>query len=283
MITIKYPSNAKKTLTEELCAIQHSKTCVNGNLLFRAHALAYLEHHRDPSTWPFLLVWAPTTPHAAAYNLKTIQTSPVANLGWRKGQFPPYECKRGHAAQIEQHIDLDINALLNFLQDNPELNNNTLLVFTSDNGPHADCKDDLTYTPLFFEGNGGLRGWKTMIWDGGLRVPTLVRWPGMVEPNSVSQAVQTLYDLEATFLEAAGITQPPMPNPPAAGGVSQLAVWLNGDANSPVRDYIHLELCNIPYQESSCLTGTIDTKTAGHWWKLVVAPFTLTGQLYDVS
>ena len=274
--TVYYTGNQRFPPSELRCAIEHQATCTNANIVFRNKALTFLRQRAAYQTRPFLLVWAPTTPHASEYSFGTKATSTTYNLAWRKGQFPPYSCKRGHAAQIEQHIDIDIGMLLNLLEANPSLDANTLLVFSSDNGPHADCKDDLSYTPNFFIGNGGLRGWKTYIYDGGLRVPTFVRWPGKVQPNTVSTAVQTLYDLQATFLDVAGLV------PKQTGGVSLLPIWLKGDAYANSRPWAHFELCAAPKIDSSCSTGTLDTATKGHLWKLVVTPSSPQGELYDL-
>jgi arylsulfatase A-like enzyme len=232
------------------------------------------------STRPFCLVWASTAPHASGYHRGTKLTSTTARLGDRVGQYPPYACKRGHAAQVEQHIDQDVGLLLDLLEANPYLDENTVVVFASDNGPHAQCTDDVTFNPSFYLGSGGLRGYKHSIWDGGLRVPGIVRWKGKVAAGSVSKVPQSLYDLQHTFLDMAGIT------PTQTGGSSLVDVWTKGDKAKPVRAWVHLEFCDTPFVDASCSTATLDVADAsvstGRLWKLVVAPWAVQGQLYDV-
>jgi len=84
------------------------------------------------------------------------------------------------------------------------------------------------------------------------------------------------YDLQATFLNAAGIV------PTLTGGVSLLPIWLKGDSFAIQRPWVHFEFCNTPFVDASCSTGTIDLKTQGHLWKLIVTPENTSGLLFDV-
>ncbi|MFD2967253.1 arylsulfatase [Sphingobacterium bambusae] len=79
------------------------------------------------------------------------------------------------------------------------IDKNTLIVFSSDNGPHQEGGAD----PAFFNSAGGLRGVKRDLYEGGIRVPLIVRWPQVVKPGKTTQHVAAFWDLFPTFAEVA--------------------------------------------------------------------------------
>ena len=80
----------------------------------------------------------------------------------------------------------------------------TLVMFSSDNGPHNEANHDL----LRFNPSGPLRGTKRALYDGGIRVPFLAWWPGTIQPGRVSQHIGYFGDLMATSAELAGADLP---------------------------------------------------------------------------
>ena len=84
------------------------------------------------------------------------------------------------------------------------LTDNTILIFSSDNGPHLGGGHD---TELF-DSNGILRGHKRDLYEGGIRVPFIARWPGPIEAGSTSDHVSAMWDLMPTFCEIAGTIPP---------------------------------------------------------------------------
>jgi arylsulfatase A-like enzyme len=78
--------------------------------------------------------------------------------------------------------------------------NNTLIIFTSDNGPHREDGGD----PEFFNSSGGLRGIKRDLYEGGIRVPMIAHWPGTIKPGVTDQA-GAFWDFLPTFIELAGL------------------------------------------------------------------------------
>ena len=79
-------------------------------------------------------------------------------------------------------LDRDVGRVLDTLKE-LGLDDNTVVFFTSDNGPHKEGGAD----PAFFTSAGPLRGFKRAMYDGGIRVPMIVRWPGVVQPNCSPQ------------------------------------------------------------------------------------------------
>ena len=80
------------------------------------------------------------------------------------------------------------------------LSENTLIMFSSDNGPHMEGGAD----PDFFNSNGGLRGYKRDLYEGGIRVPFIVSWPGTIDKASISDHPSAFWDLLPTLAELAG-------------------------------------------------------------------------------
>ncbi|HSI63440.1 MAG TPA: arylsulfatase [Candidatus Saccharimonadia bacterium] len=116
---------------------------------------------------------------------------------------------------------------------------NTLVLFTSDNGGVFKPQRDSVQTQAYKAGlkvNGVLRGGKHDVWEGGFKVPFMVRWPGQVPAGSTSNEVISMADILATTAEIVG--EPlPVPDKAAEDSRSFLAA-LKGDAPTPVRDHI---------------------------------------------
>ena len=161
---------------------------------------------------PFFLYFAPTLPHAnneALYwGMEVPSEAPYESEPWPRAQ-------RRYAAMVTL-LDAQVGRLLDVISERG-LAEETLIIFTSDNGPHAEGGAD----PAFFDSSGGLRGIKRDLYEGGIRVPLLVRWPGRVPGGLVSDAPHALWDLLPTLAEVAGIDPPK-----EIDGVSVLPLWL---------------------------------------------------------
>lgn len=96
-------------------------------------------------------------------------------------------------------MDRDVGRLLKKLEQ-VGLDRNTLVIFTSDNGAHREGGAD----PAFFGGSGPLRGIKRDLYEGGIRVPFIARWPGKIKPGSTSDHVSASWDFLPTCAELAG-------------------------------------------------------------------------------
>ena len=101
-------------------------------------------------------------------------------------------------------LDGDVGRLLKRLKE-LNLDESTLVFFSSDNGPHKEGGAD----PAFFHSAGPLRGYKRDLTEGGIRVPMLARWPGHIEAGRVSDQVWAFWDFLPTAAELAGV-KPPM-------------------------------------------------------------------------
>ena len=87
------------------------------------------------------------------------------------------------------------------LHDSGMLDDNTLVIFTSDNGPHEEGGAD----PTFFNRDGKLRGLKRQCYEGGIRIPFIARWKGHIAAGQVSALPFAFYDLMPTFSKLAGV------------------------------------------------------------------------------
>ncbi len=97
-------------------------------------------------------------------------------------------------------LDAYVGEILQLLHDKG-LDDNTLVIFTSDNGPHEEGGAD----PKFFGHDGMLRGLKRQCLEGGIRIPFIARWPGHVAEGVDNDHVFAFYDLMPTFAEIAGV------------------------------------------------------------------------------
>ena len=162
---------------------------------------------------PFLLYFAPTAPHTPWL--------PSPEFAGKSGA--------GMYGDFTMMVDAEIGRLLAAL-DQSGLAHDTLVIFTSDNGPvwyGADVER------LGHASAGGWRGMKSDAWEGGHRMPFIVRWPGRVKAGTVSEQTICFTDLLATFAEICGTT---LPNDAGPDSFSFLSV-LEGvqPADKPIR------------------------------------------------
>lgn len=159
---------------------------------------------------PFFCFLPVTIPHAAMH-------VPEKYAAPFRKKFPEFENKVGRygnnkpfaknpAAQFAgmmTALDVGIGRVLKSLKKH-QIDQNTIVLLSSDNGPHKEGG----HMPNYFNSNGGLRGFKRDLYEGGIRCPLLVRWPGKVEAGSTSNHISAHWDLFPTFCELAGINPP---------------------------------------------------------------------------
>ena len=121
--------------------------------------------------------------------------APYSNEDWPQPQ-------KNHAAMITR-MDGDIGKIMALLKESG-IDQNTAVFFSSDNGPHREGGA----RPEFFKSGGPLRGIKRDLYEGGIRVPGIVRWPDRVRPGTVSDQVWAFWDFPPTAAEIAGAKPP---------------------------------------------------------------------------
>ena len=112
------------------------------------------------------------------------------------------QAEKNGAAMITR-MDRDIGTLMQKLKD-LKIDDDTIVFFSSDNGPHKEGGFD----PKFFGSSGPLRGIKRDLYEGGIRIPLLARWPGKIKAGSVSDHVCAFWDILPTAAEIIGAKPP---------------------------------------------------------------------------
>ena len=154
---------------------------------------------RDSHREPFFLFHSLNTPHAN--NEAGSKGMEVSDLGeFSDKDWPAPE--KGFAAMI-RNIDRDVGRILDLLKE-LKIEKDTLVIFSSDNGPHQEGG----HRADFFDSNGPLRGTKRDLTEGGIRVPAIAWWPGTIDPGAVDDAHWYFGDLMATAAELAGVEPP---------------------------------------------------------------------------
>jgi len=189
--------------------------------LFAQEALDFIDRSKDK---PFFLYFASTIPHANCEG-RVIE---VPDLGVYKDKDWPEPRKR-HAAVISR-MDEHIGRIMQRLKD-LGLDGDTIVLFTSDNGPHKEGAND----PKVSNSSGPLRGIKRDLYEGGIRVPMIVRWPGAVKAGSTSEQTWAFWDFLPTAAEIGGA-----PAPAATDGISMLPAIL-GQKQEKQHEYLYWE------------------------------------------
>jgi arylsulfatase A-like enzyme len=225
--------------------------------LFLEEGLKFIEANKAK---PFFLYYATTAPHAN--NEKTRATGEgnevPSDEPYTKEDWPRAE--KNKAAMITR-MDADVGKLLAKLKD-LGLEKNTVVIFSSDNGPHQEGGNKVE----FFASAGPHRGFKRSMTDGGIRVPGIVRWTGVTKPGTVSDHVWAFWDFLPTACELAGVE-----TPKGLDGVS-IVPTLTGKGQQKTHEFLYWE-----FHEG----GTKQAVRHGNWKAIRPAP----GQpleLYDV-
>ena len=198
---------------------------------FRDVALEFIDENKDR---PFFLYLPFAIPHLSIQlpdeSLKKYRGEVTEADYEHRGYLPYPEPRAGYAAMIS-HMDRDIGEIMNRLKSYG-LTDNTLVIFTSDNGP--------TYNRLggsdsdYFESSGPFEGRKGQLTEGGIRVPLVAQWPNRIKPGQTTDHVSAFWDIFPTLCEAAGI-----PTGTDVDGVSFLPCMTGGE--QPEHPFLYWE------------------------------------------
>ena len=247
------------------------------NDLFTKEAAAFMERADER---PFFVYLNYTVPHAEL-RVPDDAMTPV------RGQFPeqpfsnpkadarpagrgPDGASLGYRSQATPHaafagmitrMDRDIGRLLDLLRARG-IDRRTLVMFTSDNGPHREGGAD----PAFFRSSGGLRGIKRDLYEGGIRVPMIARWTGTIPAGRTSDHVWAHWDMLPTLAEIAGA------KPPAGLDGKSMALALRGQSQ-PAQSFLYWEFHERGFQQAVRMGG----------WKAVRLKNGAPLELYDLQ
>ncbi len=212
---------------------------VYGPEAIQKEALKFLEANKDK---PFFLYYPSVIPHAELF-------APEEYIAKYRGKYlPEKEFKGvdegknfkagGYGSQPESHAAFA--AMVNYLDDQVGeliakvkelgIQDNTIIMFTSDNGPHLEGGAD----PDYFDSNGILKGYKRDLYEGGIRAPMIVRWPGKIAPGTRSDHISAFWDVMPTIADVLDVNVPE-----GLDGISFLPALENKE--QPEHDYMYWE------------------------------------------
>ena len=223
-------------------------------------AISWLEKNRSK---PFFLYFASTLPHANNEASRGVGNGQeVPDFGIYKDK-PWADQDKGQAAMIT-HLDAQVGKMMAWLKARG-MDRNTLVVFSSDNGPHNEGK----HHPELFNPSGGLRGMKRALYEGGIRVPLIARWPMKIKAGTANDHVGYFGDVMATISELTNQTPPT-----GLDSISFLPTLLGKASQQTKHKYIYFEF----YEQ-----GSRQSVRFGNW-KAIRQPM-LTGkiELFDLS
>ena len=181
---------------------------------------------------PFFLFLSPSAPHDP---LVAPDDGPYGDEPW------PQPAKT-YAAMMH-YLDRGVGWIMEALRENG-LDANTIVLFTSDNGPRSIPTEELTEVAEFFDSNGPLRGYKRDMYEGGIRVPMIVRWPGHVAADAVNATPWGFADVMATIADLGGTK----PAPHTDG--SSLAPVILGDSEMGEERFLYWEFFENGFEQA---------------------------------
>lgn len=245
--------------------------------LIQQHALQFIENNRNK---PFFMYYANTIPHAELLlpqkNLeafrgkllpeKSFKGTNPGDKGFREGPYGTQPEAHAAFAAMVTLLDKQVGEVMDKLKE-LGLDKNTIVFFSSDNGPHLEGGAD----PDYFDSNGPLRGYKRDLYEGGMREPMLARWPGKIKAGTKSDHISAFWDVMPTIAAITGAK-----TPENIDGVSFLPTLL-AQKGQQQHDYLYWE-----FHEQ----GGRQAVRKGNW-KLVCYqvqdPAKMKTELYDLS
>ena len=229
--------------------------------LFTNKAIEYVKN--QDSEQPFFLYLAYTIPHLAL-TVPNDSKAQYLDLGWPQRKMNTQGHYRNDPegnttyAGMVSRMDRDIGQLMKTLKDQG-LDDNTLVIFTSDNGHE--------YDEGFFNSNGPLKGSKRDLYEGGIRIPFIARWPGKIKENTSSDHISAFWDMMPTFCDQAGATKCP-----TTDGISMKKSFF-GQSGQQKHEYLYWE-----FNESR---GPLQALRNDNW--KLVKRYKNPIELYDLS
>jgi len=244
---------------------------VYSHFLIMEKGLQFMKDHIDE---PLFMYFAITPPHAdldypdiSQYDGKFEETPWVNNPKSGRGYKSNPKPRATYAAMVSE-IDKNVGMVIDLLEKEGKLDN-SIIIFSSDNGVHCVGGHD----PDYFDCNGPFRGYKRDLYEGGIRTPFIVRWPGVIEPGTTTDAVTAFWDFLPTACEIAGAMAPK-----GIQGISYLPTLL-GKKQKKTHDYIYYEF----YEKG----GKQSIMTVKDGWKLVRLnmdnPAKMVEELYNIN
>ncbi|HWL09887.1 MAG TPA: arylsulfatase [Planctomicrobium sp.] len=209
--------------------------------LFADAALEFVTKNQKE---PFFLYWSMVVPHSNNERRNQLGNGAEApDLGpYAEKDWP--EQDKGHAAMIT-HMDTLVGRMLDRLQE-LGLAENTLVIFTSDNGPHNESNHDLKR----FNPSGPFSGIKRSLTDGGIRVPMIAWWPGKIAPDQVSSHVAYFGDGMATAAELVGADVPDH-----CDSISFVPTLLGSAKKQPEHEFLYWEFHEGGFKQAALYQG----------------------------
>ncbi len=232
--------------------VEHDVTRDYGPDLYTDEALRFI---REESRQPFFLYLAYPVPHAelrvpddslAEFRGRYPETPYVNREADAYTPAPPFDrtgyrsqpTPRAAFAAMMTRMDRDVGRVMAALAERG-IDRQTLVLFTSDNGPHREGGAD----PEFFRSSGPLRGIKRDLYEGGIRVPMIARWPGQVPAGRTSDHVWAHWDLLPTLASTAGA-----PVPEGLDGLRMTGALTGGSV--PTHDFLYWEFHERGFQQA---------------------------------
>ncbi len=208
--------------------------------LIHDKALAFIEDNKGE---PFFMYYASPIPHAEllmpqqnidAFKGKLLPEKQYKGTDegekYRQGPYGSQEnCHATFAAMVTL-LDQQVGEILNKLND-LGIADNTIVLFTSDNGPHQEGGAD----PDYFDSNGPYKGYKRDLYEGGIHVPMIAHWPGKIQAGSTTKHISAFWDVMPTIADIIGVDIDRK-----IDGISFLPTLL-GKSNQKQHDYLYWE------------------------------------------
>ncbi|MBK3518287.1 arylsulfatase [Carboxylicivirga marina] len=216
------------------------KTGLYAPNLIHDKTLEFIETHKDE---PFFLYVPSIIPHAELF-------APEEYLKLFRGKFNPEHAYKGvdegknyknggYGSQPESHaafaamvtlLDDQVGEIVSKVEE-LGIADHTLIIFTSDNGPHKEGGAQ----PDYFDSNGAYKGYKRDLYEGGIRVPFIASWKGMINEGSTSDHISAFWDMMPTFADMVAVD-----HPEKVDGISMLPTLIN-QGHQKEHEYLYWE------------------------------------------
>jgi len=213
-----------------------------GPEVIQEYALQFLENNHDK---PFFMYYPSIIPHAELYAPKEYMENyrgkfepekiydgvDAGEEGFRNGDYGSQPETHAAFAAMVDYLDTQVGEIVAKLKE-LGIYENTLIVFTSDNGPHMEGGAD----PDYFDSNGPLKGYKRDLYEGGIRVPMIAIWEGKIPAGSETGHVSAFWDVFPTVAEITGAKIPENTD-----GISFLPTLLGNENEQEKHEYMYWE------------------------------------------